>query len=204
MDEYPVFLKTDQGLINALQLFRGHLQPQEDTDDWIISFPFCHADVSPSVVFRHSRIDYFDQLKKTVLTLSNYCYIAHISDSRGPHKNMSEDGKNLLLLLNPDLSKEEQREIAQIVRCGGFILCDNYRGTASNLEENLDFMLFAGILVNRHHPDRCEYRKSIGEENTFNALRELAIDVNQFLYFIFQRIAPDDESSKSTIKEVKE
>lgn len=203
MDEYPVFLKTDEGLINALQLFKSHLRPQ-DTSSWIISFPFCHADVSPSVVFQHSRIYYFDQLEKTVLTLSNHGYMAYIFDSKGPHENMSEDGKNLLLLLNPNLSEEEQREIAQTVRCGGFILCDNYRGTASDLDKNPDFMLFAGILVNHRRPDRCEYRKSIGGKNTFNALQEATKDGSQFIFFIFQRIALDGESIEKTIEEVKE
>lgn len=121
-----------------------------------------------------------------------------------PHDTSKWTDKDLLILLNYDLSEEEQKRTVSMVSCGRFIFCDNSAGTANNLDKNPDFVLFAGIVVNRLDPNVCIYRKSIGEENTYATLQELANDVNQSIYFIFQCIAPDEECLHSTEKEVKE
>ena len=132
-------LKPDSQLVKKYSLFKEKLKPKSD----IIYYPCPGEDISPSVAFPNSKIIYVDTLKNITERMKEKGLNAY-NDSA---LKFNPGNVDILIMINPMISPDiPSSHLAN----EGYILCNNYHGTASNLKENKDYNLKAIILSSKN------------------------------------------------------
>ena len=125
-------------LVAKYSLFREKLKPKAD----IVYHPCGANDVSPSVAFPDSRVIYVDIDEKSVEALKKGGFEAHTASAL----EFDPGDVDILIMLNPQIPPDIPS--SHVVE-NGFVLCNDYHGTASSLHRNEQYQLRAMIRVSR-------------------------------------------------------
>ena len=124
-------------LVACYQAFQEALHPKVDT----VYYPGCDLDTSPSAAFPDSRVIYVDVNEYSVDHLQRAGLEAH----KASVDEFDPGSVDVLILLNfsidPVLS-------ARLVKEKGYVLCNDYNGTASQIFKDEKFSLKA-IITNK-------------------------------------------------------
>jgi hypothetical protein len=153
-------------LVAKYELFKDRIHPNAD----VVYHPCGGNDVSPSVVFPNSEVIYVDIDGASMNALAAKGYEAH-TDSALEYDPGSVD---VLILVNPSISPEVP---SSHVREGGFVVCNDYHGTAEWLRRSGDYDLMAiveesrrnELVFNDTHPD--DYWKTVETDAEFQNAR---------------------------------
>lgn len=131
---------------------RYNLFQQEFPGDYrIVYSPCCAYDVSPSTSFPNSRVVYVDLDEKAMETLSTAGYEAHCEDAT---TFIQDEPIDVAILLNPSV---RGGDLVSHLKPGGYVLCNDYHGTATAFRDNTEFE-FVGVILptreNRYMVDR--------------------------------------------------
>jgi len=121
-------------LVAKYSLFREELNPKDD----VVYHPCGANDVSPSFAFPDSRVIYVDIDKKSVEALKRGGFEARVASAL----EYDPGDVDILIMLNPSISPDIPS--SHVVE-NGFILSNDYLGTASSLHKNNQFQLRAMI-----------------------------------------------------------
>jgi hypothetical protein len=125
-------------LVAKYSLFRENLKPKAD----VVYHPCGANDVSPSVAFPDSRVVYVDIDKKSVEALKEGGFEAHTVSALE-----FDPGKvDILIMLNPQIPPDVP---ASHVVENGFVLSNDYHGTASTLQRNDQYQIRAMVRVSK-------------------------------------------------------
>lgn len=124
------------GLFTALTMVRTAMGLTAKT----VYYPCCHVDVTPSSVFPDARVIYVDTLEPIVQMLRANHFEAHHSDAQVFDPGMLVD---VLVMLNPQTTPDAP---ANHVRHGGYMVCNNYHGTATHMRKRTDYQLVGTVL----------------------------------------------------------
>jgi len=130
--------KPHLDLIAKYSLFREKFQPKADT----VYHPCGATDVSPSVAFPASRVIYVDIDEKTVEALKEGGFEAYTASAL----EFDPGDVDILIMLNPQISPDIPS--SHVVE-NGFVLSNDYHGTASSLHHNKQYQLRAMVRVSR-------------------------------------------------------
>ena len=115
-------------LVAKYSLFGEKLSPKAD----VVYHPCGANDVSPSAAFPHSRVIYVEISKKSVEALKRGGFEAHEVSAL----EFDPGAVDILVLLNPQISPKTPS--SHVVR-GGYVLCNDYHGTATELNRGGEF-----------------------------------------------------------------
>ena len=122
-------------LVAKYSLFREKFQPKAD----VIYHPCGANDVSPSAAFPESRVIYVDIDDESVDALKKGGFEAHAASALE-----FDPGKvDILIMLNPQISPDVP---SSYVIKNGFVLSNDYHGTASSLHQNKQYQ-FLGVVI---------------------------------------------------------
>jgi len=124
----------EQLLITAYNTFQEHFKP----DVRVVYHPCGSNDTSPSVSFPHSRVVYVDISDAATKGLRAAGFEAHTASAL----EFDPGPVDVLIMLNPQISAAIP---ASHVVSGGYVLCNDYHGNATELKSNPDFSL-VGVL----------------------------------------------------------
>lgn len=130
----PIEAKLKQDLVVKYLLFRKRFKPKAD----VVYYPCCANDVSPSVAFPDSRVVYVDVDKKFVEALRKRGFEAYAASAL----EFDPGSVDILIMLNPTISPDVPS--SHVVE-NGFVLSNDYHGTASTLHRNDQYQLCAMI-----------------------------------------------------------
>lgn len=130
----PIESETKPELVAAYLLFRQKLNPKAE----VVYNPCCANDASPSVVFPDSRVVYVDKDTKSVEALKGSGFEAHAASAL----DFNPGAVDILIMINPQISPDVP---SSFVVLGGFVVCNNYHGTAVSISNNEQFKLQALI-----------------------------------------------------------
>lgn len=147
-------------LVASYQTFQRELNPQTN----LVYYPASGADISASKGFPNSRVIYVDIEPKTVAALKKAGYEAY---EQSALEYRPENPVDILILQNPSIPPDVP---SQYVAEGGYVLCNDYHATATDLRGNQDFELVGIIkkqgdqgdsnyVLDRENPD--DYWKSV-------------------------------------------
>lgn len=132
-------VKSYPQLVAKYSLFKEKLKPKAD----IVYHPCNANDVSPSFAFPDSRVIYVDINQKYVEALKNGGFEAHAASAL----EFEPGDVDILIMLNPQISPEVPS--SHVVE-NGFVLCNDYHGTASFLHNNEQYQLRSIIKLSRN------------------------------------------------------
>ena len=132
-------------LVAKYLLFVEKLNPEAD----VVYHPCGANDVSPSVAFPDSRVVYVDIDEKPVGVLKKGGFEAHVASAL----EFDPGDVDILIMLNPEISPDVPS--SHVVK-GGYVLCNDYHGTAFSLHRD------------RKYGFRAVIRKSPGQELIFD------------------------------------
>lgn len=121
-------------LVAKYSLFKEKVNPKAD----VVYHPCGANDVSPSVAFPDSRVIYVDLNEQHMNSLQNSGYEAHVDSAL----EFDPGDVDILIMLNPQIPPDVP---SSYVVQNGFVLSNDYHGTASKLHEN-DQYKFSGII----------------------------------------------------------
>ncbi len=125
-------------LVAKYSLFRENFKPKAD----VVYHPCGANDVSPSVVFPDSKVIYVDVDQKSVEALQKGGFEAHAASALE-----FDPGKvDILIMLNPQITPDIP---ASHVIENGFVLSNDYHGTATTLHRNEQYQIRAMIRVSK-------------------------------------------------------
>ena len=124
-------LEVFENTIKDLTAFKEYFNPKSD----IIYYPSCGLDVSISKVFPNSRIIYLDGNKLLIDILKKEGCEAYVGLSQ--EFNLDEKA-DILVLINP---MHNAPKTLDNLKGGGFVVCNDYHGTASSLKKIDSFEL---------------------------------------------------------------
>lgn len=131
--------EPDPGLVAKYRAFDTAFGP---FSGGTIYHPCCAYDSSPSKAFGDdNRVVYVDQSEPDIAALRAAGQGAHVADA----KTFNPGPVDVLIMLNPAI---EASGPTSHVKPGGFVLANNYHGTASELRETPEFEL-VGIIHDR-------------------------------------------------------
>lgn len=125
-------------LVAKYSLFREKLKPKAD----VVYHPCGANDVSPSVAFPDSRVVYVDIDKKSVEALKKGGFEAHAASAL----DFDPGEVDVLIMLNPQIPPDVP---ASHVVENGFVLSNDYHGTASALHRNDQYQIRAMVRVSK-------------------------------------------------------
>jgi len=125
-------------LVAKYSLFKDKLKPKAD----VVYHPCGAKDVSPSIAFPDSRVVYVDIDEKSVEALKRGGFEAHASSAL----EFNPGKVDILIMLNPQISPDVP---ASYVIENGFILSNDYHGTASTLHFNDQYQIRGMIRVSQ-------------------------------------------------------
>ncbi|MFA6397907.1 MAG: hypothetical protein WDK96_03655 [Candidatus Paceibacterota bacterium] len=131
-------LEIYEDTIRDLTAFKENFNPKSD----IIYYPSCGLDVSISKVFPDSKIIYLDGNKLLIDILKKEEYEAH--EGLSQEFDLKEKA-DILILINP---MNNTLKTLDNLKEGGFVVCDDYHGTASSLK-NIENFKLSGITNRR-------------------------------------------------------
>lgn len=124
-------LEIYENTVRDLTAFKEHFNPKSD----IIYYPSCGLDVSISKAFPNSKIIYLDGNKLLIDTLKKEGYEAY--EGLSQEFNLEEKA-DILVLINP---MHNDPKTLDNLKEGGFVVCNDYHGTASSLKNIENFKL---------------------------------------------------------------
>lgn len=136
LEAKPKAIKVEShpDLVAKYSLFREKFKPKAD----IIYHPCGANDVSPSVAFPDSRVIYVDIDEQSVEALKKRGIEAHAASAL----EYNPGDVDVLIMLNPQISPDIPS--SHVVE-NGFVLCNDYHGTASSLHRNEQYQLRAMV-----------------------------------------------------------
>lgn len=117
-----------------LELFRtaiGAINPAAD----IVYYPCCSCDTTPSAAFPNARVIYADRDGATMEALRAHGFEAHTTDATAFRPI---DAVDIVVMLNPTIAPDGP---LSALRPGGYLLCNDYHGTARDVRELPTFTL---------------------------------------------------------------
>ena len=134
LEQESVEAKSYPDLVEKYKTFKDSV----GFDAGVIYHPCGAADVSPSEVFSGSRVIYADIDDMAMDALRKAGFEAHTEDVT----RFDPGSIDVLILLNPQIPPDVP---ASHVNSGGYVLCNEYHGTASAMHSNSDFELIGLI-----------------------------------------------------------
>lgn len=125
-------------LVAKYSLFRERLKPRAD----VVYHPGGANDISPSVAFPDSRVVYVDIDDKSVEALRSGGFEAHTASAL----EFDPGDVDILIMLNPTIPPDVPS--SHVVE-NGFVLSNDYHGTASSLHRNEHYQLRAMVRTSR-------------------------------------------------------
>jgi hypothetical protein len=138
LEVVPIKPEANPLVAKQLAFFKELFRPVAD----LVYYPCCEADISPSEVFKDSSILYVDINEQATKALAEKGYQAYACDVF----DFIPGQVDILILLNPVIRPDSP---AHFVKKGGYILCNNYHATASNLSKNPEYEL-KGVVVEQN------------------------------------------------------
>lgn len=137
-EQKPIEAEPRPDLVAKYSLFRERLKPKAD----VVYHPCGANDVSPSVAFPDSRVIYVDIDEKSVEALKKGGLEAHAASAL----SFDPGDVDILIMLNPTISPDIPS--SHVVE-SGFVLSNDYHGTASSLHRNNQYQLCAMVRTSR-------------------------------------------------------
>lgn len=134
----PIEAEPRPDLVAKYSLFREKLNPKAD----VIYHPCGANDVSPSVAFPDSKVVYVDIDEKSVEALKKGGFEAHAASAL----EFDPGDVDILIMLNPQISPDVPS--SHVVE-NGFVLSNDYHGTASSLHRDNQYQLCALIRMSQ-------------------------------------------------------
>lgn len=134
----PIEAEPIPDLVAKYSLFRERFKPKAD----VVYHPCGANDVSPSVAFPNSRVTYVDIDEKSVEALKRGGFNAHTASAL----EFDPGDVDILIMLNPTIPPDVP---SSHVVDTGFVLCNDYHGTASSLHRNEGYQLRAVIRASK-------------------------------------------------------
>ncbi len=128
-------LEVDEDLVTTYKVFQDTLHPKTD----LVYYPACNVDISPSKGFPNSRVIYVDINNEAVAALKKAGLEAY---NQSALEYKPDNPVDVLILQNPSISHDVP---SQHVAQGGYVLCNDYHRTATDLRGDKDFEL-VGII----------------------------------------------------------
>lgn len=125
-------------MVAKYSLFRERFKPEAH----IVYHPCSANDVSPSFAFADSRVIYVDIDDKYVKALEKGGFEAHAASAL----EFDPGNVDILIILNPTIPPDVPS--SHVVE-NGFVLCNDYHGTASSLRRNEQYQLCAIVRVSK-------------------------------------------------------
>ncbi|MDO8668662.1 MAG: hypothetical protein Q7K35_06310 [bacterium] len=130
----PIEAEPRPDLVAKYSLFKENFRPKAD----VVYHPCGANDVSPSAAFPDSRVIYVDIDEKVVEALKRGGFEAHVASAL----EFNPGEVDILIMLNPTISPDmPSSHVAE----NGFVLSNDYHGTASKLRQNGQYQLRAII-----------------------------------------------------------
>jgi len=132
----------------------------------VIYYPCGANDISPSEAFPGSKVIYVDVDDRAMQVLRDGGHAAQTADAL----TFNPGSVDVLILLNPQISADVP---VSFVREGGFVLCNDYHGTATQLHESgqqaIGILRVVGqqLVFDREQPER--YWEEIETDEEFKA-----------------------------------
>ncbi len=164
--ENSLKVESNPGLVAKYTLFREKLNPKSGT----IYYPCCANDISPSLAFPSSRVIYADTNEVAINPLKQAGFEGYATSALEFHPGAVD----ILIMINPMISPDFPS--SHVVE-EGYVLCNDYHGTASSLYRNEKYQLTAivrgtkeGTLIfDTENPE--DYWKEIETEEEFKNSR---------------------------------
>ncbi|HAU40038.1 MAG: hypothetical protein UV80_C0005G0046 [Candidatus Peregrinibacteria bacterium GW2011_GWF2_43_17] len=132
---------SSKDLVACYNLFQ-----QEFPGDYrVVYSPCCAYNVSPSMSFPNSRVVYVDLDQKAMATLGTAGYEAHCEDAIRFSPNEPID---VAIILNPSV---RGADLVRNLKPGGYVLCNDYHGTATGFRDDTEFEFVGIIIPTRDH-----------------------------------------------------
>jgi len=155
-------------LVRAYQIFQEQLHPQTD----LVYYPSCELDTSPTQAFPNSRVVYVDIDEKSIGILKKNGFEAVQTDSR---EFVPDKPVDVLILLNPGSTGTNPKKL---VNRGGYILCNDWHRTATEMNSDPDFKLKGIVLKSGRQTEEQtfdqenpqEYWEEIGSDDELKTL----------------------------------
>ena len=128
----PIEAEPRPDLVAKYSLFRERFKPKAD----VVYHPCGDNDVSPSVAFPDSRVVYVDIDDKSIEALKKGGFEAHAASAL----EFDPGDVDILIMLNPTIPPDVP---SSHVVGNGFVLSNDYHGTASSLHRNEEYQLRA-------------------------------------------------------------
>ena len=110
-------------LLPKICLVKEALKPVAE----VIYYPCCATDVTLSTAFPDSRVIYLDRDEDCVTLLQHHGFESVVGDAR---TFVPDQAPDIVMIMNPTIA---MTHAASLVKIGGYVLCNNYHGTASQL-----------------------------------------------------------------------
>jgi hypothetical protein len=133
-ERQPIEAGPRAGLVAKYSLFKEKVHPKTD----VVYHPSSANDISPSVAFPDSRVVYVDIDDESMEAARKKGLEAHTASAL----EFNPGAVDVLIMLNPAISPDIPS--SHVVQ-GGYILCNDYHGTASDLRKNDEYALVAMI-----------------------------------------------------------
>lgn len=138
MEPRPIEAEPNPDLVAKYSLFRERFKPKAD----VVYHPCGANDVSPSVAFADSRVIYVDIDDKSVEALKKGGFEAHTASAL----EFDPGDVDILIMLNPTIPPDVPS--SHVVE-NGFVLSNDYHGTASSLHRNEQYQLRAMVRTSK-------------------------------------------------------
>lgn len=150
---------SHEDLVAKYRVFRE----STGTNPKVVYHPCSAVDSSPSVAFPESRVIYAERDERAVKALQEAGLEAHYASAL----EFNPGNVDMLILLNPAIEPDFP---SQFVVPGGYVVSNDYHGTATSLRNNDQFELQGiirqtrdkGLLLDRDNPD--DYWKEVETE----------------------------------------
>ena len=155
-------IEINPDLVKKYSLFKERFNPKED----VVYHPCGAYDVSPSSAFPESRVIYVDIDEKAMEALSKEGYETHTASAL----EFSPGDVDILIMINPTILPDIP---SSCVVENGFVLSNDYSGTATLLNEDEQYELQAVIRLNDNKEsildfqDLDDYWKEVETEEEF-------------------------------------
>ncbi len=130
--------QINEELVESFNTFKEYFHPKSD----VVYYPSCGIDVSIAHAFPESKIIFVDTDDDVIRSLKKAGYEARQVSSQ---EFIPETPVDILLLLNPATSPNKPIEV---VIENGYVLCNDYHATASELRSHEELKLVAMVRKN--------------------------------------------------------
>ncbi|MBM3227936.1 hypothetical protein FJZ27_03700 [Candidatus Peribacteria bacterium] len=198
-EEQQIRLYTSESLSQCYRLLMSHVAG----DPQSILYPCCGTDVTPSSVFPEAKVTYVDVDQNAIGALKSEGYqafCARVPSGRSEKDSLSqheaplftpETNPDLLILLNPQISPND---VISWVRDRGYVICNNYHGTADEMSVQGAFSPIARFDISNDSIDDgslAGYFTLLSTDEEYRARDPEAYrEIQRFVYGRFRTLFP--------------